>query len=179
MTISLLVILGLCSIEVIAILWLIFRNHHSISRMHGMVLAMALGMGVGLLIGTILGAMLHGNLYVSTIYSILIGLSIGFIAGIPFHISAVIDGSLAGLMGGMMGAMLGEMIMMTSSEATIKLLSFFITMIFLLVIYTIEESTEKKHSMLSPFSILKHKYLLLFIITIIFIGLKYLGPVTA
>ncbi|MEC5424573.1 hypothetical protein QGM71_13815 [Virgibacillus sp. C22-A2] len=176
MTLSMILIVSIGLVQMITIIFFITYYRKWVPRMNGMMVSMALGMTAGILFGTILGAILHGDLVTSTIYSILIGVVIGFIAGLPLGLLAILDGVLAGLMGGMMGAMLGDMVAMASPDVMIKLLSFFVTMILLLVLYATESSIRKlsNDSMISFFN---YPYLTIFLIALVFIGLKQLGPV--
>lgn len=175
MSFALIFIIGLCTIQVMIIILFVTYHQKWVTKMNGMLISMSLGMTVGILMGTILGVILHGNMFESTVYAIIIGISVGFIAGIPIGLPAIIDGILSGLMGGMMGAMLGDMVAMSKPDATIKLMSFLVTMILVLVLYAAEESVNRKSKL--AFSFFKHPFILIFIITILFIGLNYLGPI--
>lgn len=173
MSIAMILIVGLCTVQVIA--FILFVNYYRkwISMVNGMLFSMSFGMAVGILIGTILGVVLQGNFFESTMYSITIGLSVGFLVGLPIGLPAVIDGMLSGIMGGMMGAMLGEMVALTKPDATIKILSFIVTMILLLILYTAEDGVRKQSNK-PTFSFFRYPFLLIILVTIGFIGLNYL-----
>ena len=176
MSFSLFFIIGLFTIQVLIIITYITCYREWVSLMNGMVISMSVGMTAGILMGTILGVFLQGNLFESTLYGILIGLTAGFLAGLPVGLPAVIDGMLSGLMGGMMGAMLGDMLAATRPDAIIKIVGLIVTMILLLVLYMSENLIQKQFNP-ANFFVLKHPYLLLFILTILFIGLNFSGPI--
>ena len=177
MSYILFLILSLCTLQIIGVILIntIYRKY--LPTMHGMLLSMSLGMMTGLLFGTVLGLLLNGDLFTSTVISILIGLTIGFIAGLPFNLTAVIEGSISGIMGGMMGAMLGEMIPMSNPDAMIKLLAFFTIMILLLLSYVTETSIKNKE-MNIPFLVSKHPFIYVFVIAIVFFLLKDVPLIT-
>lgn len=172
MSTAMLLIIGLCTAQAMTIIFFVTRYRKWISMMNGMLISMSLGMSVGILMGTILGIALQGNFFESTMYSIIIGLSVGFLAGLPIGLPAVIDGMLSGLMGGMMGAMLGEMMSATKPDATIKLLSFIVTMILLLILHT-AENVVRKQSNKPIFFFLKYPFLLIILVAVTYIGLNY------
>ncbi|WP_138417298.1 hypothetical protein [Aquibacillus sediminis] len=175
MTTTLLIILLISIIQTFSIFSFVLCHRNHLPKMTGMLVSMSLGMSVGLWIGVIFGIIWTGNLFQSTVYAILIGLTVGYVTGMPIGLIAVIDGALSGLMGGMMGAMLGDMIAMSHPDTTIKLLSFIISMILTIVLYTIGEQIQNKtyHS----FWFVNHSFLMLFIITAIYFGLSFTGPV--
>jgi hypothetical protein len=176
MSLPLLGILTICTIQIIGILWITIMYRKHLSTMHGMISSMALGMMGGIFYGLIIGLFLHGNLYTSSLLSIVIGLTIGFLAGLPFGLVAILDGSVSGLMGGMMGAMLGEMIPMSNPDFMVKILAYFFIMLLLLVFYLLESSiANKSEKALSH--VKKYPYLTIFIITILFYFLKHIEVV--
>jgi hypothetical protein len=170
-------LLTICMIQVIGVILvsIVYRKH--VQSMHGMLLSMTLGMMTGLLFGTILGLHLNGDLFTSTVISMLIGFSIGFLTGLPFSLLTVIEGSVSGIMGGMMGAMLGEMIPMSNPDAMIKLMFFFTIMILLLVSYLMETSIITK-KFKSPIMVSNHPYLYIIVITVIFFLIKDISIIT-
>ncbi|WP_164669302.1 hypothetical protein [Virgibacillus doumboii] len=171
MSIGIYLIMGICSIQVTAIIFYIVYYRKRITDMYGMLISMSTGMAMGILMGTILGVVFQDNLFESTIYAILIGLAIGFITGVPVGLPAVIDGILSGIMGGMMGAMLGDMIAMTRPDEIVKILALIVTMVLLLVLYTTEDIIRKQSGR-DTFTIFRYPFLILLIISIIFIGLN-------
>ncbi|TRM11503.1 hypothetical protein FH966_07230 [Lentibacillus cibarius] len=89
---------------------------------------------------------------------------------------AVIDGMLSGLMGAMMGAMLGDMLAITRPDSIIKIVALIVTMMLLLVLYMTEDLVRKQSSAATVF-VLKHPYLVLFILAILFKGLELSGAI--
>ncbi|GGK02049.1 hypothetical protein GCM10007063_25370 [Lentibacillus kapialis] len=176
MSFALFFIIGVFTIQVLIIITYMTCYHDRLSNMNGMVISMSIGMTTGILMGTILGVFLQGNLFESTLYGILIGLTVGFLAGLPIGLPAIIDGMLSGLMGGMMGAMLGDMVAATRPDAIIKIVGLIATMTLLLVLYMSENLIQKQSDPVN-FFVLKHPYLLLFILTILFIGLNFSEPI--
>lgn len=175
MSLSLLFIFVMCSIQVVTTILYVTHYRKWVTNMNGMLISMSLGMSVGILMGTILGVIFHGDLFGSTTYSILIGLAVGFIAGIPLGLPSVIDGILSGVMGGMMGAMLGDMVAMTRPNAIINIMAILVTMILILVLYTAEDSIRKQANQ-DIFSFFKHPFFLIFTITILFLAFNYISP---
>jgi hypothetical protein len=169
MSIVLILILIICSLQLLGVMLLNMIYHQHLSSMHGMVISMTLGMLAGLLFGAVIGLSTNENLLV---FSFLVGLVVGYLAGLPFGIAAVVDGSVSGLMGGMMGAMLGDMFPMFSPDTLIKLLTFFTMMIVLLIHYATEDSLKSSTNHKLFLIVTKHPYLYATAIVVLFFFLK-------